>query len=123
VAHVQVTIAGRAYRMACGDGEEKHLEALAASFDARVQEMRVAFGEIGDMRLHVMAALTMADDLSDAKRRIVALESEIAAVKAAAAADRERLEQHERQTAETLAQAAERVELLTRSLTPTQPAA
>lgn len=121
MAHVQVTIAGRAYRMACGDGEEKHLEALAASFDARIQDMRAAFGEIGDMRLHVMAALTLADDLSDATRRVEALETEIAALKAVAAADLERTEKAERQMAETLAQAADRVELLTRSLTPTQP--
>ena len=99
MAHVQVTIAGRAYRMACGDGEERHLEGLAASFDARIQEMRVTFGEIGDMRLHVMAALT-----------------------AAAAADRERADKAEQHMAATLTDAAERVELLTRSLGPMPPA-
>jgi cell division protein ZapA len=122
VAHVQVTIAGRAYRMACGDGEEKHLESLAAAFDARIQDMRGAFGEIGDMRLHVMAALTLADDLSETKRQAEALESEIAALKAVAAADLDRADKNERRMLETLAEAAERVELLTRSLTPTQPA-
>lgn len=121
MAHVQVTIAGRAYRMACGDGEERHLEGLAASFDARIQEMRVTFGEIGDMRLHVMAALMLADDLDGTKRRLETLESEVAALKAAAAADRERAEKVEQHMAATLTDAAERVELLTRSLSPTQP--
>lgn len=118
---MQVTIAGRAYRMACGDGEERHLEGLAASFDARIQEMRVTFGEIGDMRLHVMAALMLADDLDGTKRRLETLESEVAALKAAAAADRERAEKVEQHMAATLTDAAERVELLTRSLSPTQP--
>ena len=66
MAQVTVTIAGRTYRMACGDGEEEHLAGLAAVFDAKIEEMRAAFGEIGDMRLHVMAALTFADDLSEA---------------------------------------------------------
>jgi cell division protein ZapA len=108
--------------MACGDGEEKHLQLLAAAFDARIQDMRGAFGEIGDMRLHVMAALTLADDLSESKRQAEALESEIAALKAAAAANLDRADQNERRMLETLAEAAERVELLTRSLTPTQPA-
>jgi cell division protein ZapA len=123
VAHVQVTIAGRAYRLACGDGEESHLEALAASFDARIQEMREAFGEIGDMRLHVMAALMLADQMSETTRRIEALESELAVLAAQAAADRDRAETTERQVAETLTEAAERVELLTRSLVSGQPAA
>jgi cell division protein ZapA len=122
VAHVQVTIAGRAYRMACGDGEERHLEGLAASFDARIQEMRVTFGEIGDMRLHVMAALMLADDLDGTKRRVEALESEVAALTAAAAADRERADKAEQHMAATLTDAAERVELLTRSLGPMPPA-
>ena len=121
MAHVQVTIAGRAYRMACGDGEEKHLEGLAASFDSRIQEMRAAFGEIGDMRLHVMAALMLADDLDETKRRLEALESEVATLKAAAAADRERADKTEQRMAETLADAAERVELLTRSFASAQP--
>src|SRR5919206_454031 len=59
---VTVMIAGRSYRMACGEGEEAHLEGLAALYDGKIQEMREAFGEIGDMRLHVMAALTLADE-------------------------------------------------------------
>ena len=118
MAHVQVTIAGRAYRMACGDGEEAHLEGLAAAFDAKVQEMRGAFGEIGDMRLQVMAALTLADDLAETKRRIEALEGEIAALKAVSAAGIERTDKSERQLAEVLAKAAERIEVMARSLTP-----
>jgi cell division protein ZapA len=119
VPHVQVTIAGRTYRMACGEGEEQHLEALAASFDAKVQEMRKAFGEIGDMRLQVMAALTLADDLAESKRRIDALEGEIGALKAIAAAGNERSDKAERQLAETIASAAQHIELLARSLGPT----
>ena len=57
---VNVTISGKAYRMACGEGEEPHLEALAQLYDGKIEEMRQAFGEIGDMRLHVMAALMVA---------------------------------------------------------------
>ena len=122
MSQVTVTIAGKTYRMACADGEEGHLEGLAAAFDGKIEEMRAAAGEIGDMRLHVMAALTLADDLSETKRQTEALESEIAALKAAAAADLDWADQNERRMLETLAEAAERVELLTRSLTPTQPA-
>lgn len=116
MAHVQVTIAGRSYRMACGDGEEAHLSALASSFDQKIGEMRSSFGEIGDMRLHVMAALTVADELAETRRRIEALEGEISAVKAVMAADAERTEKAERTLADTIVQTAERVERLTKSL-------
>ncbi len=71
-----MTIAGRSYRMACQAGEEAHLEALAKGYDAKIAEMRQAFGEIGDMRLHVMAALTVLDELGEIKGRLSALEAE-----------------------------------------------
>ena len=85
---VTVTIAGRTYRMACGDGEEQHLEGLAALFDGKIEEMRKSFGEIGDMRLHVMAAITIADELADTRRRMAALEGEVAALRAAVLGER-----------------------------------
>lgn len=74
---VNVTIAGKAYRMACGEGEEPHLEALAQFYDGKIEEMRQAFGEIGDMRLHVMAALMVADELSELKRKVETLEGRL----------------------------------------------
>ncbi|WP_375461486.1 cell division protein ZapA [uncultured Enterovirga sp.] len=118
MAHVQVTIAGRSYRMACGDGEERHLEALASAFDARITEMRGTFGEIGDMRLHVMAALMTADELAETKRRVEALEGEVAAMRAVAAANSDRSDKAERQFAEALNQSAERMERLSRFFAP-----
>jgi cell division protein ZapA len=74
MAQVMVSIAGRQYRMACDDGEEAHLEALAVRLDAKITELRDHFGAIGDQRITVMAALTIADDLSQAEKRIGDLE-------------------------------------------------
>jgi cell division protein ZapA len=78
---VTVTIAGRLYRMACGEGEEEHLQALAQRLDGKIGDLREHFGEIGDQRITVMAALTMADELSEAERRIVALRTELDSLK------------------------------------------
>jgi cell division protein ZapA len=120
---VMVTIAGRSYRMACGEGEEAHLEGLAALYDGKIQDMRGSFGEIGDMRLHVMAALTVADDLAEARRRIAALEEEIAALRTLAAAGNERSQALEGQLAETLVKTAERIERLAKTLNVSAQAA
>lgn len=113
---VTVTIAGKTYRIACADGEESHLEGLAAAYDAKVEEMRRAFGEIGDMRLHVMAAITQGDELHEAKTRIARLEAELAELKSFASAGDERSQAVEARYAEGIAKAAERIERLARSL-------
>ncbi len=78
MATVGVTIAGRTYRMACGEGEESHLQDLARHVDATLAGLRKGFGEIGDTRLVIMTAITVADELSEAKRRIASLEEELA---------------------------------------------
>lgn len=72
---IVVTIDAKTYRMACAEGEEDHLHALAAEVDKRVAELRVGFGEIGDQRLTVMAAIMATDELHEARERIAALEA------------------------------------------------
>jgi cell division protein ZapA len=67
MAHVNVSIGGKAYRLACNPGEEAHLEALARTVDDKMTEMRAAFGEIGDQRLVIMSALKIADELFEAR--------------------------------------------------------
>lgn len=71
MAHVSVTIDNRKYRLACSEGEEARLERLAAEIDGKISELRKAFGEIGDQRLVVMAALTVADNLAEAQEQMV----------------------------------------------------
>ena len=115
---IVVTIAGKAYRMACGEGEEAHLEGLAALFNGKIDELRGSFGEIGDMRLHVMATITIADELAEARRRIAALEEEASSLRVSAAAGDERSQLVEARVADGIARAAERLERLARSLSP-----
>jgi len=67
MAQVSVTIDGRKYRLACNEGEEKRLEQIAGLVDDKIGELRGAFGEIGDQRLVVMAALTFADQYMEAR--------------------------------------------------------
>jgi cell division protein ZapA len=80
MSQVSVTINGRQFRMACEDGQEGHLMNLARDLDGRIEGLRAKFGEIGDTRLTVMAALTIADSLAETGLRIKQLEDELAAL-------------------------------------------
>ncbi len=113
---VTVTIAGKAYRMACADGEEAHLASLAAHFDGKIGEMRKAFGEIGDMRLHVMAAITIADELAEARRTIASLQAELEGQRSLASAGDERSQILEARVTEGISRAADRIERLAKGL-------
>jgi cell division protein ZapA len=117
--HVNVTINGKQYRMACEDGQEARLLQLAESFESRIQSLRGKFGEIGDARLTVMAALTVCDELSDASQRLRSLEEERDVLRdgRVAAADRARTTQIA--VADALNAAAERIEKTTHVLNRT----
>ncbi|MEF2072851.1 cell division protein ZapA [Consotaella aegiceratis] len=80
---VVVTIDGKTYRMACAEGEEEHLAELARDVDGRIAELRTGFGEIGDQRLTVMAAIMAVDELSEIRGRMADLEERLAAAQAA----------------------------------------
>ncbi len=116
MAQVTVTIDGKAYRMACDDGQEQHLEGLAVYFDGRVQEMRTSFGEIGDMRLTIMAAITATDEIFELRSKLQVLEATLARAQSAMNdVDRKQAE-HDRQTAEVVSALAERVERISKGL-------
>ena len=80
MAQVSVTINGRQYRMGCDEGQEAHVTKLAQDIDSLIDGLRRAHGEIGDQRLTVMAALTVADELSEQAQKLRRLEEEVAAL-------------------------------------------
>lgn len=104
---VVVTISGKTYRMACDDGQEAHLEALAARFDRTMSQLRDAFGTIGDQRLTVMTGIMVMDELVDAEARVKALTEKAEATEGAAETGN-----GEDETAEAVRRAAERIEAL-----------
>jgi len=111
-----VTIAGRSYRLGCDEGQEKRLEELAASVDVKIAAMRQSFGEIGDQRLVVMAALDIADQAADARARIAALEEVVASLREEIDAGRRRDAAIEARLAQAFRDAATRLERLAQQL-------
>ncbi|MDO8533786.1 MAG: cell division protein ZapA [Xanthobacteraceae bacterium] len=116
MAQVSLTINGRVYRMSCDDGKEEHLVRLARDLDARIGQLREAFGEIGDTRLTVMAALMVADELAEARGQMRTAEQEIEGLNEARLAASERIEANERAVAEAIESVAERIERLAHGL-------
>jgi cell division protein ZapA len=116
LSQVSVLIAGKTYRIACADGEEEHLKGLAASLDSKIEDMRVTFGEIGDMRLHVMAAITMADEMHDLQKRLAGMEAELNGIRSFANTGDERSQMIETRLADGIQKAADRIERLARGL-------
>ena len=116
MAQVNVRIAGRVYRMACGDGEEDHLRALAARLDGQIADLRGSFGEIGDGRITVMAALTIVDQLGEAERRLALAETDLGRLREAQSGADAAVEALAATVADSLAAAAERIERLAREV-------
>jgi cell division protein ZapA len=77
MAQVTVTIDGKAYRMACEEGQEEHLMGLAQNFDQYVGHLKRQFGEIGDLRVTVMASIMIMDELHEANRQRAELQAEV----------------------------------------------
>ena len=82
MAEVTVDIAGRSYRLGCGEGEEEHLMRLAELLDAEAQKLLRQFGSMSEGRLLLMTSLLVADRLSDAEQRIAELEREVDEIRA-----------------------------------------
>ncbi len=121
MTQVTATIAGRQFRLACEDGQEEHLQALAKNLDQRIIDLRAKFGEIGDTRLTVMAALMIADELAETMRRVHGLDDEIAALQEARTVATDRAKAASSAVVHAFNSAAERIEGITRKLNQTVP--
>jgi cell division protein ZapA len=119
MSHINVTINGRQYRMACEEGQELRLLKLAENLETRVESLRGRFGEIGDARLTVMAALTVCDDLADAGQQIRKLEEELKTLRDVRVAAMDRAKATQAAVANALNAAAERIEKTTQVLNRT----
>jgi cell division protein ZapA len=119
MSHINVTINGRQYRMACEEGQEVRLLKLAEGLETRIQSLRGKFGEIGDARLTVMAALTVCDELVDSGNRIRTMEQELTELRDFRNAAVERARMTQTAVVNALNAAAERIEKSTQVLNRT----
>jgi cell division protein ZapA len=67
MASVDVEIASRSYSVACRDGEEAHLRALASIVDRKARDAATAVGSMGEARQLLFASLLLADELKEVR--------------------------------------------------------
>jgi cell division protein ZapA len=65
MAQVTIRINGYAYTVGCEDGQESHLEQMAAEIERRIVSIKSIGGQSGEARLLMLAALLLADELHD----------------------------------------------------------
>lgn len=121
MAQVSIVVNGRTYQLACEDGQEEHLEALAGQVDRHVRGLVRQVGQVGEARLLLMAALLIADEAHELRQGIESGE----AVKAPSAgsvdvaADVQRaIEEAEEALARDIDAIAERLEQVADDLAP-----
>ena len=67
MAEVELTIAGRKYRVACRTGEEDNLRAAAALVDGKSKEALAGLGTLSESRQLLFASLLLADQIVDGR--------------------------------------------------------
>jgi len=65
MGEIVVTVNGRAFPLNCADGEEPRIRRLAQYVDGKIGDFVKIHGQIGEARLLLLAALVIADELSD----------------------------------------------------------
>jgi cell division protein ZapA len=118
---VFVEISGRKYRMACEEGQEAHLQSLAARFDGMVEQFKEHFGEIGDTRLTVMAGIAVLDNLKEAETRIEALNKRLDELGRAGEEVSREYETMETRFAKKMDEVARRIEAVAGEIDATAP--
>ena len=81
MTQITIIINRQRYRLSCDEGEEGRITQLADFVSKQIHELKQSVGAIGNERLLVMTALTMADELWDAKKEIRELQHKIDSLK------------------------------------------
>lgn len=69
MSKVSIRVNDRAFSIGCEPGQEDHVQALGEVFDQKVTELAAQVGQIGDLRLFLMAALVITDELETLKKQ------------------------------------------------------
>ncbi|WP_050930866.1 cell division protein ZapA [Aestuariivita boseongensis] len=122
---VTIHIGGRAFQVACQDGEEQYLHAAAKMLDEEAQVLSDQIGRLPEARMLLMAGLMLADKTAAVEDKIKEIETKLAErdaeidnLKSAPMPEPERLEVPvvPQSVTDTLAELAARAEAIAASI-------
>jgi cell division protein ZapA len=112
VSKVTISLNGRAFTIGCEEGQQAYLRELAGHLDGHVRELADKVGQIGDVRLLLMASLIVADEMREAQGRVGAMSEEMSELKGKLSQAEARVRAERARAAEAIARAAEHLEAL-----------
>ncbi len=113
---VSISVNNRTFVVGCEPGQEDHVRALGKLFDDHVGELSAQVGQIGDLRLFLMAALVIADTLNEAHTERDALKARIAELEAHSTDDASAASASQKEATALLNKAAQSIEKLVEKL-------
>ncbi|MBO6796533.1 cell division protein ZapA [Maricaulis sp.] len=112
MSKVTVFLNGREFTIGCEEGQEAYLKSLASYLDEKVQGITEQVGQIGDLRLLLMASLVVVDELKEAERQSETLEAHVDQLRSRSVGENTHNEQQREQLARTITALADRMEML-----------
>lgn len=73
MGQVTVRVGGYSHPVSCQDGQEAHLQQMAGEVDKRVGALRAMGLQFGETRMLLLAALQLADEMTDLQAEVAAL--------------------------------------------------
>ncbi|MFP4519985.1 MAG: cell division protein ZapA, partial [Oceanicaulis sp.] len=109
---VTISLNGRAFTIGCEEGQQAYLRELAGHLDGHVRDLADKVGQIGDVRLLLMASLIVADEMREAQGRVEMMKDDMVELKGRLSQAEARLRAERARAAEAVARAAEHLEAL-----------
>lgn len=72
MGQVSATVNGRTYRLSCEDGQEARLREIAEYISEKMRAVTAEFGQVGEDRVLLMAAIMISDELFDLRGEVAA---------------------------------------------------
>ena len=82
MANVNIKFNGKDFLLSCEDGQEDHLEELAANLNDKFEKLKNDLGNIGENKLLLITAIKVMDEYFETKKKIEDKKNEIEKLKA-----------------------------------------
>ena len=112
MSKVTISLNGRAFTIGCEEGQQAYLRDLAGHLDGHVRDLADKVGQIGDVRLLLMASLIVSDEMREAQGRTESMKEEMTDLKGRLSQAEARVRAERARAAEAVSRAAEHLEAL-----------